>query len=68
MDLPKNRHPYFGPATPSLVDLCIKFDDPRNYKVNFDKIQKELSYQYQFSLEDGIRELYEEIQKGSYKK
>ena len=39
-----------------------------NYKVNFDKIQKELSYQYQFSLEDGIRELYEEIQKGSYKK
>jgi nucleoside-diphosphate-sugar epimerase len=46
----------------------VKFDDPRNYKVNFDKIQKELSYQYQFSLEDGIRELYEEIQKGSYKK
>ena len=45
----------------------VKFDDPRNYKVNFDKIQKELSYQYQFSLEDGIRELYEEIQKGSYK-
>ena len=26
MDLPKNRHPYFGPAPPSLVDLCIKFD------------------------------------------
>lgn len=46
----------------------VDFDDPRDYKVNFDKIQKELSYQYQFSLEDGIRELYEEIQKGSYKK
>ena len=45
----------------------VKFDDPRDYRVNFDKIQKELSYQYQFSLEDGIRELYEEIQKGSYK-
>ena len=28
MDLPKNRHPYFGPAPPSLVDLCIKFDKP----------------------------------------
>ena len=44
----------------------VKFDDPRNYKVNFDKIQKELSYQYQFSLEDGIRELYEKIQLGEY--
>ena len=44
----------------------VKFDDPRNYKVNFDKIQKELSYKYQFSLEDGIRELYEKIQLGEY--
>jgi hypothetical protein len=26
IDLPKNREPYFGPAPPSLVDLCIKFD------------------------------------------
>jgi len=26
IDLPKDRHPYFGPAPPSLVDLCIKFD------------------------------------------
>ena len=42
----------------------VKFDDPRNYKVNFDKIQKELNYQYKFSLKDGIREVYEEIQRG----
>ena len=32
--------------------------------VNFDKIQKELKYQYKFSLKNGIRELYEEIQRG----
>jgi nucleoside-diphosphate-sugar epimerase len=42
----------------------VKFDDPRDYKVNFDKIQKELKYQYKFSLKNGIRELYEEIQRG----
>jgi nucleoside-diphosphate-sugar epimerase len=42
----------------------VKFDDPRDYRVNFDKIQKELNYQYKFSLKDGIRELYEEIQRG----
>ena len=42
----------------------VKFDDPRDYKVNFDKIQKELNYQYKFSLKDGIREVYEEIQRG----
>ena len=42
----------------------VKFDDPRDYKVNFDKIQKELNHQYKFSLKDGIRELYEEIQRG----
>ena len=42
----------------------VKFDDPRDYKVNFDKIEKELNYQYKFSLKDGIRELYEEIQRG----
>ena len=42
----------------------VKFDDPRDYRVNFDKIQKELNHQYKFSLKDGIRELYEEIQRG----
>jgi len=42
----------------------VKFEDPRDYKVNFDKIQKELNYQYKFSLKDGIRELYETIQRG----
>ena len=42
----------------------VEFDDPRDYKVNFDKIHKELNYQYKFSLKDGIREVYEEIQRG----
>jgi nucleoside-diphosphate-sugar epimerase len=42
----------------------VKFDDPRDYRVNFYKIQKELKYQYKFSLKNGIRELYEEIQRG----
>ena len=42
----------------------VKFDDPRDYRVNFDKIQKELNYQYKFSLKGGIRELYEKIQRG----
>jgi nucleoside-diphosphate-sugar epimerase len=44
----------------------VKFDDPRDYRVNFDKIEKKLNYQYKFSLDDGIRELYEKIQLGEY--
>jgi|TARA_R110002051_G_scaffold303479_1_gene372368 nucleoside-diphosphate-sugar epimerase len=51
---------YLGEGKIEYVD----FDDPRDYQVNFDKIQKEINYQYQFSLEDGIREVYEHIQRG----
>ena len=51
---------YLGDGKIEYVD----FDDPRDYQVNFDKIQNELNCQYKFSLEDGIRELYETIQRG----
>ena len=27
IDLPKDKYPYYGPAPPSLVDLCIKFKE-----------------------------------------
>jgi len=44
----------------------VDFEDPRNYKVSFDKIEKELDFKYKFTVEDGIREVYEKIQKNVY--
>ncbi len=44
----------------------VNFEDPRNYKVSFDKIEKELDFKYKFTIEDGIREVYEKIQKNVY--
>jgi nucleoside-diphosphate-sugar epimerase len=44
----------------------VDFDDPRNYKVSFNKIEKELDFKYKFTVEDGIKEVYEQIQKNIY--
>jgi len=38
--------------------------DNRSYKVKFDKINKVLGYKTQYSLEDGIQEIWDALQKG----
>tara|TARA_Y100000590_G_scaffold455912_1_gene605440 strand:+ start:4373 stop:5356 length:984 start_codon:yes stop_codon:yes gene_type:complete len=36
--------------------------DPRNYRVNFSKLKEQLGYQCQFSVEDGIKEIINQLE------
>ena len=40
-----------------------KGTDPRNYKVDFSKLKNILGYECQFSVDDGIKEIIENLQK-----
>lgn len=42
-------------------------DDPRNYAVSFQKIHSILGFEAETMLEDGINELVEEFQRGTYR-
>ena len=35
--------------------------DPRNYRVNFSKLKEQLGYDCQFTVEDGIREIIDQL-------
>ena len=39
-----------------------KGSDPRNYKVDFSKLKNILGYECQFSVDDGIKEIIENLQ------
>lgn len=54
-----------GACVPGTVVLEKRNnEDPRNYRVRFDKIQKTLGFKAAVSLEDGIREIVEAVQSG----
>jgi nucleoside-diphosphate-sugar epimerase len=40
------------------LEFVERVNDPRSYRVNFDKIGNRLDYRAQWSIEDGIREAY----------
>ena len=46
----------------SKIKYVIKNDDPRDYRVNFDKIKKELDFQISMRVADGIKEIVHIIQ------
>ena len=46
----------------SKIKYVVKNDDPRDYRVNFDKIKKELGFQISMRVADGIREIVHIIQ------
>jgi nucleoside-diphosphate-sugar epimerase len=62
----------------SLVEMIHKFiphcdlrflnhgSDPRNYKVNFNKVQSVLGFQSTYSLEKGVEELIYALGQGSF--
>lgn len=62
----------------SLVELILKLIpnspieyvehgiDRRNYRVNFAKVRKELSFEPHYSIEDGVRELIEAMKDGRF--
>lgn len=51
-----------------VPNVTVKFvestEDPRDYRVNFDKIKKELGYTITKTVPDGIREIYRLIKSG----
>ena len=61
-----------------LADMLLEFqphaslsyvkkeEDPRDYKVNFDKISQSLSFQTTKTVRDGIQEIYETLQAGRF--
>lgn len=48
----------------TFVEEIRNDDDPRNYRVDFTKIQKVLGFRASVPLEDGIREMVEAVQQG----
>lgn len=49
-----------------LVDYVKKVEDPRDYRVNSDKIKKELNFTISKTLEDGIEEIIGELKNNSF--
>ena len=54
--------------TGKKVEITVKdtIEDRRNYAVSFEKIQKTLGFEAETFLEDGVAEIVEHFQKGSY--
>ena len=50
------------------ITVDDSMDDPRNYHVSFEKIQKTLRFEAETNLEQGMREMHEHFKAGDYKK
>ncbi len=50
---------------PLQVEVMPGDKDKRNYKVSFDKIHDILGFSCRYSLEDGVREIYQALKRGS---
>lgn len=51
---------------PIEVAINDEIDDPRNYRVSFDKIKTELGFEAEFDMETGIKEIYNRFLEGNY--
>jgi len=51
----------------SKIKYVTKNDDPRDYRVNFDKIKKELGFNISMTVPDGIMEIKRAIQENLIK-
>ena len=58
MDLVK---PY---APKAQIEYVHRDEDPRDYRVSFDKIEKVLGFTVEHTVEDGIREVAELVNRG----
>ena len=48
----------------SKIEHVEQLDDPRDYRVSFDKIHRELGFHVTRTVEDGVRQVVEAIEKG----
>ncbi|HXZ28579.1 MAG TPA: NAD(P)-dependent oxidoreductase [Terriglobales bacterium] len=51
---------------PVEIQVVEKHEDPRDYRVSFEKVQKVLAFQITARVPDGIREIAEAIQQGVF--
>ena len=49
------------------IEFVHKEEDPRDYRVSFEKIQNQLGYQTLYTVEDGISEVYNLVKNGIIK-
>ena len=54
---------YFPKLTLSFKN---KGSDPRNYRVNFSKVKKVLGFEPKYTIDDGIKEIVDSLQKGKF--
>lgn len=49
------------------IEFVHKDEDPRDYRVSFEKISEQLGYETRYKLEDGVSEVYHMIESGVIK-
>lgn len=49
------------------IEILKGTKDRRSYRVSFDKIKERLGFTAKYSVADGIREIYEELKRGTFK-
>jgi hypothetical protein len=52
--------------SPDVVSYKVGGQDPRNYRVAFDKIRNALAFRAAFSVEDGVAQLARGIREGVF--
>ena len=48
------------------VSYIHRDEDPRDYKVNFDKVRRELGFEPRYRIPDGVRELVDALERGEF--
>jgi nucleoside-diphosphate-sugar epimerase len=48
------------------VSYVHRDEDPRDYKVSFEKIKRELGFEPRYQVPDGVRELVEALERGEF--
>jgi nucleoside-diphosphate-sugar epimerase len=51
---------------PVEIKRVEKNEDPRDYRVSFDKIQRELGFHITRTVDDGIREIIDALEQGLF--
>lgn len=64
LDIVNYLKPFFPEAE---IIFKSQGSDPRNYRVNFDKVKNTLGFKAEYNIEDGIKEIIQELNQGHFK-